>query len=321
MIGQWKLDPSFSGSFKYTGNDNILKDIASYDKYGSRVFYIRCAVSNQTDELLKRVQDSFIKTIKEILSSESLDQQLQQADCKRKDYLANSEGVLKIPDFALSKGSFFDFKYKQLRFETPCGRYVSIFIHVLDAVFKLGETADQIHTYYDIQPAIFNLLVLKTYVDQQNYEKAIKGAENAAKWPRYQNIQFELAQYLEEKQQIDLAYQVYDSIKQEHPLFEMAKERMFYIIQNSKSAIEQMSIPQSDQEKEELLVQELDVMMALPVEQQFLIDQRIHALCGKRDLQPVLTNVRYDGNTVLAFCKHIEELNKKIAQLESATKK
>lgn len=315
MIDQWKIAKSFVGyNFDYTGQDHILRHVTSYEDRGTINFYIRCAATDKTKETLERVQNLFNQTLKDIQSRETQQQQIENGDCKRT--FSYPEITLKNPEFKLSK-NFYKEKYRQLQFEAVCGRYISIFINVLDAVFKLGKVTEEMHTKFKIRPTIPSPSLLELYVEHEEYEKAFQGALEAAKWPQHQDIQFEFGIYLESKELVDQAYRVYNSIKPDHPLFERAKERMFFIIQNEKSAMEQMATPQSELDKEELLVHELDVMMSLPEDQQQLVDQRIHELCGKKDMQPVLTNVRYDGKTILAFCKHIAELNKKIAQLES----
>lgn len=321
MLGEWGVEKSFSSyNYLYNGEDNILRYVASFENNGTINIYIRCAESDKTKESIKRVQQLFISTIEEIQSNESLEQQCKLADLKNEKFKLYPESALAIPKFELRKESFraswINGKYRQLGVKTRAGRYVSIFINVLDLVFNLGEIAEKMHTSFKIKPIYANLISLKLYVDNGRYEDAINHATESAKCPRYQNIQFELAQYLEEKDQSELAYQVYNSIKPDHPIFEKAQERKYYLIQDTKSALELESIPQSVQDKNNLAVTELDTMMQLPKEQQFLVDQRIHELCGMKDLKPVLTNVRYDGETILAFCNHIKALNEKIAGLE-----
>lgn len=326
MLVSWQVEKSFGNDhYVYKGEDSILRYIASYERGGTINFYICCAHypnPAETNKLIEKVQKIFKESIGEIQSSESLEEQLKQADFSTSLSISYyPERFLGEPKFEVKedscRDSWINGKFTQLSFETYTKRYVAIFINILDVVFNLGDTTDKLFTSYKINPSCANLSSLISLVDCDRFEEALKKAGESAIYPRYVNIQFEFGQNLEEKNRYDLAYEVYNSIKQDHPLFEKAKERMFFLIQNTKNAVEQKSISKTSQEMNELLLVEIDNMFNLPKDQQPLIDQRIHELCGKSDLTPILTEVRYDPQTILAFCNHIKSLNEKIASLES----
>ena len=319
--------------YEYVGNeDSVLRYIASYQNAGKRTYYIRCANGpepDKTKELVQKVQRFFEEAINEIQSTESREEQIKLADFTQPElleiYKRSPAMDIKKPEIKISesscRASWINGNYTQLTFKTYTKRYIAVFIDILDVIFDLGETTDKLYASYNIKSGFTGLSLLKSMVDSNRFEDALKKAKEFANYSFHANIQFDLAQYLEDKDRYDLAYEVYASINTGHLFIEKAKEKMFFIIQNTKNAMQCNTISKTDMEMKDMLIVELDSMMHLPLEQQSLIDHRIHELCGVKDLTPILTNVRYDGETLLAFCNHIKSLNEKIAKLEDMIKK
>ena len=332
MLG-WQVVNAFGVHYEYIGNeDNVLRYIDCYHDKSESSCWIRCANGSdpaKTKELVQKVQRFFEEAINEIQSTESREEQIRLGDFTNSNslemYKTYPSTDIKKPEIEISekstRTSWINGKYTQLKVKTCAKRYIAVFIDILDVIFDLGETTDKLYASYNIKPAFTGLSVLKSLVDSDRFEDALKKAKEFANYSFHANIQFDLAQYLEEKDRYDLAYEVYSSINTDHLFIEKAKEKMFFIIQNTKNAMQGNIVSKTDMEMKDMLIVELDTMMHFPPEQQSLIDHRIHELCGVKDLTPILTNVRYDGETLLAFCNHIKSLNEKITKLEDMIQK
>lgn len=159
MKSHWSMNQGHSTTFYNSSKDSILRYINSYIQEGRTTFTIRCSI---TEDSIQKVHLLFTTYIQNIQSTEPLNQQIQLADVKFENWGVAAKAFLEIPDFKLSKGFYkgfwMDGDFQQLEFHTHVGRYVSIFIHVLNEVFDLGTMVQKLHVTYNIKnmPHVIN---------------------------------------------------------------------------------------------------------------------------------------------------------------------
>lgn len=195
-------------------------------------------------------------------------------------------------------------------------------IYHIDAIFNIREIRAQLLTALELPPLCHDINSIKEMANLGRDDDAQAAAIEANEYLGHENTLYELGQHYESLDNLVLALKVYQIIPKANCDFEMANSRINSIVANQRTAIKRKLIAEPiTSEAENLTLLEIDSLLNSPESEQEKIDRRIHELSGGKGFNPVITNVRYDAHTILAFCRRIQDLTTELNQLKSQVQK
>lgn len=284
---QYRNSSRLKFSFEKIGENPFLTNIKLYNNDAAFSIELHFKLSEENQDLASRLEKSLQKIEFDSQESEKL---------------------------KINKGSSYMEIYLRLISKTN-SRNAGKLIEVLRGFCDLSEIADDLFYTFNIKYVPISFETLKNMVDNGLEQVALNEASK-----REYDL-YALAKYFDNVGKFDLAYETYKKISEHgHSDCSDANLQITHLISKKRAAqallVDAKSSDSLEKEDENLTLLEIDALLKCPKDEQRRIDQRIHELAGYYDLKPIIKNVRFNAETMLAFCEHIKSLNEQIASLK-----